>query len=473
MFLFVLLASCGKDILVTPIPATPTIALTNTLLPSPTIVPNPTEKIFSPLSEKGPYLLIREDYSANKFILYDVDGAGKKIINLPLNGYTKGLDEKLNNSVSPDGKWLVFYTGSFGDIDHNQELPITIKLLNLVDETVVEITDIVADTKLVDFASSIFISVWSPDARQLAFSGAIDGTSSDVYLYNINLKTIRRINDDDQDVSRIWWSPNGEYIVLENYVSRDIFTTTSVHFIKPTDETIKTPKPLWEKTWGGIIGWLSSETILMTGATHTAGFTNLDLLNVSTGQEKHIWNDLYGDTAIDYQNQIIAMSTSDYFPPENPGIYFIDFNGNKKLVLDGYYYNLVFRGGNKNRFLALDYSLKKEAHLMAIALDGTTTELKYVENYESAISPDYSWLLIYNGQEVNLYDEHDNFVRNLEISGIYEITWRPDSKGFFYSTREGLHYLEIRGDHKSVFVDKCMTEGCSFQLDEYNSVWLP
>lgn len=496
IILIILLMACQPSVDV-PLTATSTPKPTNTIIP-----PTATITPFPPLDEEGPYLLKKN--SEKEIVIYDGNGAGRKYIELPRDAHS-GL--VFLNSVSPNGEWMVFFTGSIGLVDGFKEsLPVTIKLLNLKNKNVIEITDIVTEDyqekieKVVDglkikfpsyfqyaddydidfgevipsgFPWGIYSVKWSPDSRYLAFAGQIDGVSSDVYIYDLERNEIKRLNDDIQNVSSIGWSPNGEYVILSNQAP-DYFLHggTSLHFIKLNDAVIKDPKSLWDKTWGGIVDWLSYDTLLMTVGTHTAGNSQLLTLNIETGKTKVFWDELYGETAIDHQNSIIAMTTTYYNPPENPGIYLFDFEGKKDLVFNGYYYNLVFRGGEKYRFLALEYPSKNNEMLKSLALDGTTKQLKYIENYETSISPDYSWLIVYNNEEMNLYDENDNFVADLEIYGVIDIAWRPDSKGFFYSIGKDFYYFDMQ-ERISNFVDTCITENCFIYFNERNSVWLP
>lgn len=477
VIVFSLVGACGQSNATTLIPASPTVFPTNTAsslqsdTPVPTILSSPTPTQFPPLSGEPPYLILRQDYYAQEFIIYDHDGKGKKIAKLPEDGHLLGVTPMLSERISSDGQWLVFYTGSLKDADYEEVLPVSIEILNLYSGEIIKIADVVTDATLVRYPEMMYQAAWSPDGHSLAFAGLIDGVSSDVYLFNLESGSVQRVNDDAQDVAGIGWSPDGEYIILANIVSSDIYTTTSTHFMKPSDKTIKTPPTLWKQTWGGIAGWLSPTLLLMTGGTDTAGLANLDFLNISTGSVKSVWDDLYGATAIDHHNQVIAMSTTDFAPPENPGIYFIDFSGNKKLVFDGYYYNLIFRGGTRDRFLALKYSMPEGPHLLALSLDGTSSELKYFENYETSISPNYYWLLLYGRDSMVLYNEDDSLVRSLDISDVASITWRPDSEGIFYSTGKKLYYLELP-DGEPVFIDQCEITDCFFNVDA-SSAWLP
>ena len=54
---------------------------------------------------------------------------------------------------------------------------------------------------------------WSPGGHYLAFSGAIDGPSLDLYVYVVTTGAIRRLTDGPFDADSLHWSPDGKWIV--------------------------------------------------------------------------------------------------------------------------------------------------------------------------------------------------------------------------------------------------------------------
>jgi hypothetical protein len=54
---------------------------------------------------------------------------------------------------------------------------------------------------------------WSPGGHYLAFSGAIDGPSLDLYVYDVTSGAIRRLTDGPFDADSLHWSPDGKWIV--------------------------------------------------------------------------------------------------------------------------------------------------------------------------------------------------------------------------------------------------------------------
>src|SRR5262249_36684916 len=105
-----------------------------TITPFPTPSARPTITPYPPLQTQGPYLLFAHD---NKnLILMDADGGGRKQIRLSGDGYI-GWDIK--NSVSPDGKWIAYFTGST-----DEPYDLTLNLLDTEDETTFPVVALLA-----------------------------------------------------------------------------------------------------------------------------------------------------------------------------------------------------------------------------------------------------------------------------------------------------------------------------------------
>ncbi|MBW8011859.1 MAG: hypothetical protein FVQ83_11580 [Chloroflexi bacterium] len=62
-------------------------------------------------------------------------------------------------------------------------------------------------------------SVWSPQGRYLAFMGAIDGPSSDLYLFDTLTLEIRRLSSGPNQATSPFWSLDGEWIVHDELIT--------------------------------------------------------------------------------------------------------------------------------------------------------------------------------------------------------------------------------------------------------------
>jgi WD40 repeat protein len=479
-------------------------ALTQT--PSPTHTPTATVTPYPTLSTQKPYLMIQQGKQV--FYEYDADGLGRKVIELPPDGHIPGINSTLERIVSPDGKWLAFYTGSFAHTNKSANLPITLKLLNISNGTVINIAEIVTDDYIEklgqlaenlkelypdeyqpvdnhdwisgsvqsEFEWSIHSLDWSPDSRTLAFAAQIDGISSDVYLYDLETDSIQQIENSIQNVSSIRWSPDGQYLVFMNSEPGQIYTGSSLYAVKPSNQVVDNPKQIFSRTWMGGGHWLSPNLLLVADGTDTAGNFNLQTLDIRTGQLKPLWTDAVSDYAIDPLNKIIAINTGEFAELESMGVYFITFSGRQTKVLNGLYWaTLFFRGGEQHRFLmqgvsekSIESSFPISGDVIGLGLDGKPTSIGQFAYDKITISPDNSWLLMFDDTSLNIYDKNDNLAQKLSTNGIQKIIWRPDSQAIFYSDSKALYFLAIPSGEPRL-VDDCERSSCS--LDDI--VWLP
>lgn len=63
--------------------------------------------------------------------------------------------------------------------------------------------------------------VWSPDGRYLAFLGAIEGPSSDLYIFDTDTQTIARLTSGENQAVCAEWSPDSEWIIHGEMVFTD------------------------------------------------------------------------------------------------------------------------------------------------------------------------------------------------------------------------------------------------------------
>lgn len=485
---------------------TPTLILTRTQMPSltPSPTPSPTATLtpFPTLSGNKPYLMIQQDDQV--FIEYDANGFGRKLVKLPPDGHIPTINSSLERIVSPDGKWLAFYTGNFEAAGTPANLPIALKLLNISDGTVRKVADVVTDGYIVkldqaaekikilypydynplenndwvsrivrsDFEWSIHSVSWSPDGRTLAFAAQIDGISSDVYLYNLETGSIQQVENSLQSVSRIDWSPDGKHIVFRNSHPTNSYTRFSLYAVRPGNQMIDNPQEIFNRIWPAGGGWLSPNLLLVADGSDTGGDSNLQALDINTGQLKSLWPDVFWDYAIDPVNKIIAVNTSEFAEPETMGLYLVTFDGKPRKVSGGLY-GLYFRGGTKHHFLAQGSSdaMTQDftyADVVGIDLNGNSTYFGKFANNKISISPDHAWMLIYDDEKLYLYDANDELMKTFPINGIQGIIWRPDSQAIFYSNGKELFILPIPNGEPRL-VDECEQPGCL--LDDI--VWLP
>jgi serine/threonine protein kinase/Tol biopolymer transport system component len=121
--------------------------------------------------------LVRYDAKSNQFLPY-------------LGGISVG-----NVSFSPDGKWISYISYPEPELwrsraDGSEKLKLT--------------------------SNPFFVATasWSPDSREIAFSGNSPGLRQDLYIVSVDGGTPRKINAGERNVTRVSWAPDGHSIAF-------------------------------------------------------------------------------------------------------------------------------------------------------------------------------------------------------------------------------------------------------------------
>lgn len=301
-FIAILIGSCA------PTPASPTpptpVTATQTIAPSETHLPTQTEistvTPYPPLQSDGPYLLYATGWE--NLTILDADAKGRKQLQIPNNGFVRNI----HKTVSPDGKWLAYFTGT----SHKEPYDLSLHLLNLENRTTFLIADLIADgfpenlesVKTSDpvelescnsgpcrisiielaFNEGIESIAWSPDSQSLAFAAQIDGPSSDVYIFSIRDNTIRRLVSDLENVWNIDWSPNGERILYQNSTAGLTYTTKYIYVASPNIKGIQSPKIIYSGKFWYSYGWINENLYLVSSGGEGAFPQHYQYINIDT-----------------------------------------------------------------------------------------------------------------------------------------------------------------------------------------------
>ena len=158
-----------------------------------------TSPVMSNKGDKLAFLSDKDDYF-DIFIASAIDG---RILKKVVRGQRAGNLEELNwlrgrgIDFSPDDKFLVF-TAKAG-AEHQ---------LHIVD---IKKAEIIKSIEL--GLEGAYNSAWSPKGDEIAFMGVKHG-QSDIYAYNLETETLRRITDDPFSNVEPSWSPDGSKLVF-------------------------------------------------------------------------------------------------------------------------------------------------------------------------------------------------------------------------------------------------------------------
>ena len=321
-----------------------------TVLPLPTSTQTPEPPTLTPepgLRTDGPYFGYfrhKPGSSALQFVLLDADGGGRKVIDVPAelaDSFSK-LYRVDMRYVSPDGKWLAFYTGSAGTVNNDLAIPgdydLTLNLLDLTTgekQTVtpllsknyptnfVEAVKEINEPYLTETLQSAFLDgitqalAWSPDGRYLAFAGQMDGLSSDPYLYDLTTKEIQRLPSNNEELQWVKWSPDGKWILHGSRLSNgSLFAEYSIYAVARDNSSFH------NLGYGFAGDWLNSHEFL----EYRFGIERyqLQLVDVNTGKITEIWKGYFGGYKVDPTGTWVAVDAiSSAVPPEKEESRFI------------------------------------------------------------------------------------------------------------------------------------------------------
>ncbi len=155
---------------------------------------------------------------------------------------------------------------------------------------------------------------WSPNGRMLAFSAAIDGENTDVYLYERATGEVTRLSDEAGNAAELHWSPDGRYI---EYISVESFGTGAGYNMQglwaidmQTREAM-----LLERLQSGaeiFLGWEDDSHFLMHswGAACTA--YNLRVVDAASGEEERLVSSCFSAGAYNPVDKVVLFSVADF-----------------------------------------------------------------------------------------------------------------------------------------------------------------
>lgn len=475
-----------------PPPATATQTIIPTRTPRPTQTSIPTATPYPPLKTDGPYLLFT--YDNKNFTIMEADGSGRKQFQLPNEGYIW----QLGKSVSPNGKWLGYFTGSI-----EEPYDTALNIFDLSDGTTQHVSNLLApgfpanldpivETMVLgdppiyhvdcfedmecrrslverELTNSLFVFGWSPDSQSLAFTAQIDGASSDIYIYNLQDKSIHQLTNEPLNIFSIDWAPNGQRILYEvSSPLGNISDGREFHLVNLDGGEIPFTNDLLYKYlhWSGN-GWISENTFLLhkwsDSPPHHGDFK---ILNTDTGQVKDIWHHWAEFFALDHENKAVYLTFKHYYDSNSlpaEGIYIVDLNGNFRKISDWQLILIESRG--PYQVLGQDY----ERQVYDIKYDGSIEPLAWSGYPFPLISPDGKLLLYRKYKKLALYADSYQPIKSWQIEeDIYKIAWRPDSLGLFIFTNKNANYLSMPDGEPRPLLDDCSPKQCEF----LNFIWL-
>lgn len=311
-----------QELVITPLQTMPTPISESSLTPTQSVV-----------ISSQPFLLYYAYDSDRSIIAVGMDGQTRSSFQLPPDSCIKNW----NQAISPNGHWLAFYIGCETS---GKSTGLSLNLLHLPDGVVHQIANFLIPLSESN-APDTFILDWSNDGRYLAFAGAKDTSSVELYLFDMNMQTVQRLTDGLKSIEFLDWSPDGKWLWFRNSVLEGSASRVYFYAIQPFTNSLQTPSALFNDRWVLMEGWFAPNLYFLANSSEgCCGPNNLRYIDIETGHEKKLWASWAMGYAIDRERGIVIVSSA--LESDIQGTYFVDLEGNTRKITDKSIGSLAF-----------------------------------------------------------------------------------------------------------------------------------
>ncbi len=432
---------------------------TETSFPLPTSIPADV-----PLSANGPWLT----YVTEEGILaVNPDGTGRTLLAPPpLASVAVGTFD-IPNGIAPHGRWLAFR------VERVDASGWDLNLLHLPDGHVRTVTALLSPelerqfregSLELDVENAIFWErdalQWSPDGRYLAFIAALDGPSSDLYVYDTADETMKRLTSGLNQAATPIWSPDGRWIIHQEVETFGTGAGWSVNTIwaaavdgSAIVRLYNVPENDGPEMFRGVT---TSGDLLVYRWSQTT--PDLHLVSLDDGRVTMLHEGFPSVDAValdpDSGAVVFTVGILNLYSRESFGA----------RVVDSRSWSGVVWAPGFSRFF-----VHGEAGILALTPTGESRIIS--EDTATPVpSPDGSWLALVDNT-IRLYSASWELVQELTASS-YTAIWRLDSAGLFFVEDDSLYYLPVP-DGQPVLVDTGIGVGRGFPFpDNYGIGWV-
>jgi len=318
---------------------------------------------------------------------------------------------------------------------------------------------------------------WSPDGTQLAFAGAMDGESSDLYVYDVAADQVRRLTSGPTQTVGIKWSPDGEWIVHGGAVgyyqwSGPPYDVRDVWAAEAGGDEVRRIYEVGEDSWTEtVVGWLDAETYVTYSYGEDDAMADCAMVPILTPHRLRTVDLLAGGSRLLREAHftqvawdpsrglaLVGFEPDEYCPapPETPrGLRLIDARTGSEMVVTEDEAFEVRGSPELDLFLA-----GTETGILAISPTGEFFDLLVPDGAAGPPQPapggDLAW--VGDGLWVGaLLSSLDDPPRQVFPRPTSFATWAPDGSGLLFFTEGALVYAG-RPDFSPVLVAETMSD---------------
>jgi hypothetical protein len=491
---------------------------TPSLTPSPTPSPFPTFGTTIDISKDGPFLISLTNNNSVWSILYFTPKEfGSRAVDLPkdLGKSESGIDFELSNNgkwlllrngefgyifnaekriftnlagyqsgriagnqFSGDSKYLAYLSGS-NVTDCILDTPVgcgeSLMVLRLLDMKIVKEVNLLPK----DYPSNLLQLTelwktmgypykqpseysffgglgfrWSPNSQYLAFSGALSGPSTDIYLWNVNNQEIDQITNGPQNIFNLFWDPSGTYIINLSGTK----TGCGGGFCEGDNL-------FYSSIYGGATTEITDQRECLYGETKKLLMQSLSNMLCEVGPElfrinfisqssERVIPDGIGWAISDEESNtiLIETDTTDYI------LYESLTNKKTKLDIKGQCDFNYFNSMMNLKYQAYRYMISCEDHVYFISPAGKILEMPYSPLMAGASSTG-KWLILYveygklllfdadrklvNSMDIKMYDDVGPKSKQENVLFKEPYLWSPNDNGVLIMGDREVFYITI------------------------------
>lgn len=296
---------------------------------------------------------------------------------------------------------------------------------------------------------------WSPNGRYLAFAALLDATSSDLYIYDSEERSLRRLTSGPDWVGSIEWSPDGMQIIMGEIPNDEEHPFTpsgqaSLWSVSVSSNKI-TSLGSFDPFGHHISYWLDDERFIdYNGYTFSVDWNakNLRLVNTGSGETRVLFDGDFRTEEFDPIHETFVITAIN---TEQSGIYLVSTkNSPARYLGDAPYLSFVNWGdiswdkktglfissddceNDPQSFQAFDYL----GNFTCVPKPAPEPTPKPVETHPYP-APNGKWTVFL--KDGVWLESQGKAAIQVSPETAYDIIWCPDSTGFFFSVPQPSH----------------------------------
>jgi hypothetical protein len=322
-------------------------------------------------------------------------------------------------------------------------LPLTSPETACTNDIPIELNDI--DTAI----TALNPLAWSPDGTRLAFIGAQEGSSADLYEYYRVNGQVTRLTDGPDQAYRPLWSPDGAWIVhgaAYSFGSGAGYGMTGFYAARADGGEVRSLYPIVEHSADEVgVGWLDPHTLVASTWMQPCGLKILRLVDLSAQSADVVFEGCMSDVAVGRNAALFAQSnratSSDANPPPG-GIYLVTtLNRTPRLI--GYQYIQWIEWAKE---IGVFLAVTRDFRVLEISPAGDFRELSAMASRPPTVSPGGHWWAYYQLAQKEFSDTDGIFAGEYGkgMRKIFEGTiasgrliFSPDGNSLYFVTKAG------------------------------------